>query len=717
MALVCGTALVAAALLLFELRGRGGRRRVLATTGLLGITLVVAAILRPVSVTSRGTLAGPRVLVLVDQSRRLDLPASTGGTRRAAAERAVAEVRRRLRGARLEVFGFGDGPPLPWSEGEQEARAQGESDLEEAISTLSRQAAERPGALVVVSDGRLSRPSDRVQREALRKAVDGFGVPVHTVAIEQREPRDASIRALHTAAAAVAHQPLTVHLEIGCGGGLECHDIPVRIRELRAGGVPALLASGRAEVPTGSSSLELRITLERAGARVVEVSIVPPPGDEVPQNDTRLMTFEVTRDRVRLLHVAGRPTYDVRALRVWLKSDEAVDLVAFFILRTQGDDPGHADESELALIPFPVDELFTQHLTSFDAVMLQDIDANEYEIQQHLPALARYVESGGGLIMVGGPSSFVGGGYASSGFDHVLPVELDPTAKPYDTLEFTPAYTTAGAVAPILRALRDLHGEQLPSLPGANILGRARSGAIVLLEHPQLRAGQDPMPVLALGESGDGRAIALGTDGTHRLAFGRLAAAGGGRGFGAMWDGLLGWLMRDPRYEVGRLELEEPCIAGRESRLRFTRLGGIRGDLEVELTQLGVEYPKPARIQVPPSPSEPVVIPLGRLRQGGYTVRARVGKAPPARQDFACEEGGEAFGDARPDPDRLRRIAAATGGTAVTHEGIHRLPSPKVTEITSERQVKPLAPPWAWSLAAAAMLAWHWFLRRRQGLA
>ena len=95
----------------------------------------------------------------------------------------------------------------------------------------------------------------------------------------------------------------------------------------------------------------------------------------------------MTRDRLRLLHVAGRPTYDVRALRMWLKSDESIDLVAFFILRTDEDNTETTDDSELALIPFPVDELFTEHLPSFDAVILQDIDAVTYKLARHLPAL------------------------------------------------------------------------------------------------------------------------------------------------------------------------------------------------------------------------------------------------------------------------------------------------------------------------------------------
>ncbi|MFO0660949.1 MAG: hypothetical protein U0165_14125 [Polyangiaceae bacterium] len=31
-------------------------------------------------------------------------------------------------------------------------------------------------------------------------------------------------------------------------------------------------------------------------------------GDEVPDNDHRYLVFDVARERVRILHVAGRPT-------------------------------------------------------------------------------------------------------------------------------------------------------------------------------------------------------------------------------------------------------------------------------------------------------------------------------------------------------------------------------------------------------------------------
>ena len=46
-------------------------------------------------------------------------------------------------------------------------------------------------------------------------------------------------------------------------------------------------------------------------------------------------------------------------------------------MRTQADTP-NARQEDLSLIPFPVDELFSEHLPSFDAVVLQDFDAQPY---------------------------------------------------------------------------------------------------------------------------------------------------------------------------------------------------------------------------------------------------------------------------------------------------------------------------------------------------
>jgi uncharacterized membrane protein len=706
---------IAIVLLVSELRFRERGGLLVAVSGLASVLLFSLAVLRPVRVAVKGSKVGPRIVVLVDQSRRLLIPAGDG-TRRDRALGAVRDLEKHFKDARLSTFGFGQGPARPLSTAKTgTADLTVESDLRAAIASVTDGASERPRAIVVVSDGRLSTP---LADDVSAGSVGATGIPVHTVGVEDHAPPDAAIRSVKAAGAAVAHQSLALTVEVGCSGGLSCNMVPVTVTELRSGVEPALLASGEAKVENGVGKVELEVTLDRAGARVLEVAITPPSGDTLPANDSRLMTFTVARDRVRLLHLAGRPTYDVRALRRWLKSDEAVDVVAFFILRegTKGADDPMADERELALIEFPVNELFTTHLPSFDAVILQDIDAVRYKLDQHLPRLARYVESGGGLIMVGGPSSFAGGNYAQTPIDAVLPVEQISGPEAYDPAPFVPAYTEAGRAAPMTHALRDLVGDELPTMHGANLLGPARPGSIVLWEHPTIRARGTPMPLLAMGEIGDGRSIALAVDDTHLLAFSEFAAKVAGRAYGALWDGLLGWLMRDPRYEAARVGLVSDCIAGEPLTLRVTRLPGMTGSVEASIEKLGPAKGPRVALNAPESTLSTVDLAVPPLEAGGYTARVRIGAAPPTRHDFACERGGPAWSDSRPDPDRLERIARATGGRSVDYRNVDELPVPGSTEVDAERQVSPVLPSWVWALTASFVLGAHWVSRRRAGL-
>jgi uncharacterized membrane protein len=573
---------------------------------------------------------------------------------------------------------------------------------------------------------------------SLKALGDSLGVPIHTVATTREAPADASVRRVSAAGAAVAHVPLPLRIEVGCVG-LPCDELTVTARELRDDGPPALLATGLAHLKNGEGTLDLSVTLERAGARILEIAVAAPPGDTIPENDRRLVSFDVARERVRVLHVAGEPTNDVRALREWLKSDASVDVVAFFILRTQGDMP-QAEQQDLALIPFPVDELFSEHLPSFDAVVLQDFDAQPYGLERHLPALASYVRNGGGLIMVGGDNAFVKGGYANTplGNDNgVLPVRLDgsPSATPADVMPFTPAWTEAGRAAPMLAPLRAVVGEELPVMPGANVLGDVRPGGVVLWQHPTRKTPSGaPMPILAIAEPGDGRSIALGIDGGWELRFSQLGARTVGRGHGALWDGLLGWLMRDPRFEPAQIEIVGGCTAGVPPTLRAHLLpltpGATAEPIAVDLERIDKSRPHagadpsassrgalPFHVEIPRGPGDVAEVVMPALESGGYTARLRIGGAPATRHDFACEAGGDEWADSRPDPARLQAMAAATGGTFLqAGEDVRRLPFPQPTRVSSERHVVPLAPPWTWTLLAAAALGAHWIARRRSGL-
>ncbi|HEY2516563.1 MAG TPA: vWA domain-containing protein [Polyangiaceae bacterium] len=715
-------ALASFALLLVEMRRRERGGAAIVASGVLAVAALLGAVLRPVKIAARESVVGARVVVLADASRSMALPGDDGEKRIARRDQILQALQARSREARLLVLGFGDGAPRPLDPS-GDARAP-RSDLTSALRALESSPDERPAAVVVVSDGRLDDPPEGVTEDTLRTLAGGLRVPVHTVATTRSAPPDASVRRVAAAGAAVAHVPMSLRVEIGCSGGLACDELTVTARELRDDAPPALLASGLAHIKDGKATVDLTVTLERAGARILEVAITPPSGDAVPENDRRLLTFNVARERVRVLHVAGRPTDDVRELRTWLKSDASLDVVAFFILRTRTDVTNASDE-ELALIPFPVDELFTDHLPSFDAVVIQDIDALEYGLARHLGALTDYVKGGGGLIMVGGPNAFVRGGYAGTALAQVLPVELDGTggATAEDAAPFVPRWTDQGRAAPLLQPLRTMVGDELPQMPGTNVLGDVRPGGVVLWTHPTRTTKRGaPMPVLAIGDEGDGRSIALGIDGLWMLKFSPLGARTAGRGHGALWDGLLGWLMRDPRFEPAQIEIEGGCTAGLPSTLRVQMLPSASGEgqrVSIDIDRIDQSGTPPVHVEgTRASPSDTTLeLTLPALAVGGYTARLRVGSGSSTRRDFACEAGGDEWADSRPDPERLRALAAATHGVFVSGRDVAELPLPKPTVVSAERHVVPLAPPWIWSLVAALALGAHWFARRRSGLA
>jgi uncharacterized membrane protein len=702
-------------LLLVEMRRRERGGLAIGLSGIGAVLLLLVAVLRPVRIAATESVVGARVVVLADQSRSMDL--KDGSDRRAVArDRAIDDLLAAHKDARFVPLSFGDGAPKP----RDPALVAPRSDLAAALRSIATSSDERPDAIVVVSDGRLDDPGAEVSDETLRSLHEEIGIPVHAIATTKNAPADASIRRVSLAGAAVAHVPLPLRVEVGCDGGTSCDELTVTARELRHDGAPALLATGLAHVKDGTATIDLTVTLERAGTRVVEVALGGVAGDVIPENDRRLVAIDVARERVRVLHVAGRPTNDVRALRQWLKSDASVDVVAFFILRTPTDN-AQATQDDLALIPFPVDELFSEHLPSFDAVVLQDFDAQPYGLERHLPALASYVRSGGGLVMVGGPNSFVAGGYAGTPLAGVLPVALDGAqgSTAADTASFVPEWTAAGRTAPLLGPLRAVVDTELPAMPGANVLGDVQPGGITLWSHPRLRTKSGaPMPVLAIADVGNGRSLALGVDGGWLLEFSELGVRTAGRGHGALWDGLLGWLMRDPRFEPAQIEVPT-CFSGAPAKLsvRTTGLGQKTVDLALEITRTdgAMEPIKLARAGATATGVETFDLPA--MPAGSFSALLHVGAGPTTRRDFACEAGGDEWADSRPDGARLRRIAEASGGTFRWSDGdVKGLSLPRPTVVSAERHVVALAPPWVWSLLAAALVGVHWYARRRGGL-
>jgi len=195
-----------------------------------------------------------------------------------------------------------------------------------------------------------------------------------------------------------------------------------------------------------------------------------------------------------------------------------------------------------------------------------------------------------------------------------------------------------------------------------------------------------------------------------------VGAKTGGRAHADLWEGLLGWLMRDPRYESAQLRLEGECLAHRDQTLLVDPIPGLGDDLQVTLEKLGAGVSDSFPLQqLEPGAGGTRRFVARQIPEGGYAARVVVGAAPPTRSVIACEDGGEAWSDSRPDPERLAAIARATGGTYVTAARVGELPQSTASFIATHRESRPLLEAWVWATLAVSLMSLHWLVRRSVG--
>ena len=475
---------------------------------------------------------------------------------------------------------------------------------------------------------------------------------------------------------------------------------------------PTALAAGRQGV-----TVDLPFVPDRLGQMLLGVRLACPPGVEC-EDDSAVVPVQVVRESLRVLHVAGHPTWDLRFLREYLKGRAAYEVVSFYVLANQENfQPLPPDE--VALIPFPTDELFLEELPGFDLLVIQDFPLGSYFLlrKEHLESIASFVRGGGGLLLLGGRSAFSRGGVRGTPVAGILPVEL-PAPPPYRTeeegepKEFRPLLTAQGAADPIMR----LDLAELPSLAGWNELGTVKRGARVLVTAP------GEAPLLVVGEAGGGRAVVLGTDSLWTWAFPEGGGAGSIRGYETLLDHLVQWLTRDPAFDAVRIRAAAaPGRAGEPLSLRLCVQGGPATaglTLGWGARWVGLEAAPPTEAggELRAGDDGCASVSLPAAGAGSWQVTAT-----------GSQEGrgvtGAALVPVHPDrrSEAARRVARVRA--ALPPPFLPLLPPPTVT-----REVLPDRVPLAWTrseplwhnpaflLLLVALLALDWTLRRRYGM-
>ncbi len=745
--------------------------RVLALLAILAIALELTV---RIETTSQ---SGPRVVVLVDQSASMGLAdgvsENTAPIPRnvriqqywAASTDVRAEWERD--GLEVQTLGFADDlRELPAGEnGELVADTNGRSsNLTRALTELSGNRDPRPlSAVVVLSDG-LHAP-DPASVAPLQAVAEQLGVPVTTVWAGAPNLRDVSVAEVRAGEFAFVENKTEFEVDVIAHGysGESAKVVLQRDGEL--------LHSTSVTLPGDGVSLPLRFEVapDRVGQFVFEIAIAPLEGEATEENNRRAFIVKVLRDKVRVLHVAGRPDWDVRALRTLLRRDPNVELLSYYILRGVDDSQRESLTAPLSLIAFPTDELFESQLDSFDLVVLHNFDAANHQVGQYLGNIARYVREGGSLVAIGGDLGLATGEYNNSQLNALVPVDLRK-ATGLQTTAFRPRLTEAGQHHPLTGWLREYNlddWQRLPQLRNHNPVVLARDAdslrTAVLLRHPE-----DQTPLLTVAEPAKGRVVVLATGESWRLGFAPdLPLVEGSRPYDLLWLRMIRWLLRDANSDRLQLETSRPSYrTGETVTLRASALTTSyrpRADVDLgwDIRPLDTEPSFDADTDKARSAAPKVAggtwvtdslgrasVEVPNLQPGAYEARAWVAETNPDREEHADTNKSpgetEPFDarrvflvgrddrelsrtDADPGGQLLEQLAENTGGAALLARDGEQLPrdlpqAEDTRSVADRQQVHgrrevPLWDGWLALMLVVASLSGEWLLRRRSGLA
>ncbi|MCC7168291.1 MAG: hypothetical protein IT565_12050, partial [Rhodospirillales bacterium] len=475
--------------------------RLLAVAGLL---LLLA---NPQSVMEeRKPLSDVAVIVLDDSaSQKL-------GGRPAQSEAALATLKNRLErmeGVEIRIVSGGQAP----------AGQSGTHLFATVERALADIAPARLGAVILITDGQVHDAPERPP----------FAAPLHVLLTGAKAEKDRKLSIVEAPSFALVGTQSQIRIRLDETGTPPGAPVDLSVRF--GGGAPETL-----RVPVGQA-VPVRVPVRHAGPLLVEIEASALSGELTTANNRLAPAVNGVRDRLKVLLVSGEPHPGGRAWRNLLKSDPSVDLVHFTILREpEKFDP--TPEREMALIAFPVRELFERRLSEFDLIVFDRYRRRNFMPASYYENLVRHVRKGGALLIAAGAEFAGPDSLYRSALADVMPGRPNGlvTAEPY-----RPQITATGKRHPVLAGL-----------------DAERWGRWLRLVALDPKGGQTVMsdesgkPLLVLERMGEGRVALLASD--SLWLWGRGFDGGGPQA--ELMRRIAHWLMKEPA-------LEEEALAAR----------------------------------------------------------------------------------------------------------------------------------------------------------
>lgn len=483
---------------------------------LLTLLFVILTLLNPSLVTEQRNKLRDTALIVVDRS-----PSQTIGERTAQTDKALAALQTKLAALPDLDVRVTEGP-----RGGDETRLF--ATITQALADVPES---RRAGVLLLSDG-------QVHDIPAVKDASQIG-PLQLLLTGKPDEVDRRIRLISAPGYGIVGQTVDVVVRV--------EDLPER--QSSTATLQLHHEDGRTEtrVVNVGQDVALKLPISHAGLNLLALELQPLSGEVSPANNRAAVIINGVRDKLRVLLISGFPHNGERVWRNLLKSDPAVEMVHFTILR-QPHKPSTVPENELSLIPFPVNELFAVKLRQFDLVIFDRYNDRSMLPFNYLMNVVDYVKNGGAVLDASGSDFASANSLASTPLSMLLPSTAD---KNVIEGPFTPQLSSIGQRHPITASL---DGKWGPWLRASSL--NPQPGALPLLETPQQN------PLLLVSEHEQGRVAQLASEQIWLWARGYQ----GGGPHSELLRTLIHWLMKEPELEAERLVAES---AG--DQLRITR--------------------------------------------------------------------------------------------------------------------------------------------------
>ena len=728
------------------------RQRLLQGLRLGVVLLMLLAMLRPTYVRSTGEQQNAVLLMLFDQSRSMQL--SSGGqheTRWQDLLSTLARSRSALAGLRddVEIRAYAFDQRLhdaDWKDVGFSLPENPEGDQTDIGSSLydavRREAGRRLVGVILMGDGSQNAFDPGVEvieagRELQRLGFPLYGVPFGPVG-DNEQSRDVAIESLPEQYTVFVKNEVEVRARLRIRGFVNL-SIPVDMIVEDADGHREVHGQQQLSVSEDGEAVEISMPFvpQRPGQYRLSLSAQPQAGELVTSNNRLSAFVNVLDGGLQVVIYVGGFRHGSPEMRIRDSLSTSPDMQVRVVDLRGYNFPEN----------WPLDTNGTESDPEVDVYLIGSVYADALG-NANLDRIESAVDSGKGLIMIGGPHSFGPGNYRNSSLSDVLPITIGRLEKEdFDGpprrdvhLSNNPADPNDLRMIPIrphpvtTLAPSDQNQEiwqRLPELDWANRFAGIKStpGTRVLLESPAKH------PLLVSGEYGRGRVLAFAGDSTWKW-LSRPGQENFEKEHKRFWRQVILWLAR-------RDELEKDDVWIQLDQRRFYPASQIpftagaknsEGEIIAGATfQAHLVAPNGGRtpVSMTVSSHEAAGNIDGLLQPGVYQIHLTA-----SRENLTVGETKAAFevldrdvelSNPVADPALLARLARMTseaGGRLVAPEQLPALleeirDNPRKTEVHGQTRwqlADTLWDAWAFFFGVAVLLTVEWGLRKKWGL-